>query len=257
MAIITNPAIVLRHVDFRESDRVITLFTRDYGRISGLARGVRRSVRRFSGRLDLFSLAELQYREGRGDLVNLEGALLISAHLGIREDLFRIAWASYLSELVERLFGPGEPHPSAFELLVESLEYLGHRGALQEGVLRVLELRFLAEAGLQPELEACVNCRRPVGRELLFSFVVTRGGPVCERCAPVEAGQTIPGGTLELLSASLRMPLEALRTLEFTPEEAQGAKELLAAFLRYHVAPLKSAAFLAGLEPEPPPVRQF
>lgn len=66
-------AIVLRHVDFRESDRVITVFTLEQGRMAGLAKGVRKSVRRFAGRLDLFSLVVLEHRDGRGELSILSG----------------------------------------------------------------------------------------------------------------------------------------------------------------------------------------
>lgn len=245
---LSSPAIVLRHVDFRESDRVVVLLTRDFGRISGLARGVRRSVKRFAGRLDLFSEVELHFREGRGELCNLEDGTLVSAHLGIRDDLYHIAWASYFSELVERLYGVGEPHPEAYELLASALNYLSHPGA-QAAVLRGYELRLLVEAGLQPELEHCVSCRRSVLGELRACFVVTRGGVQCEHCIPIEPERVLPQESLRFLTAAIRKPPEQLKTLHCSERAAKGIRELMMDFTRHHVGgSLRSATFLAGLE---------
>ncbi|MFM7199226.1 MAG: DNA repair protein RecO [Myxococcota bacterium] len=242
-------AIVLRHVDFRESDRVITVFTLEQGRMAGLAKGVRKSVRRFAGRLDLFSLVVLEHRDGRGELSHFERADLLSAHLGIRSELYRIAWASFLCELVERLYGEGEPHPEAFEVLEATLSYLDTAARVGEGPLRAAELRLLCEAGLQPELEACAICRVGVESGRAFAFVVARGGLVCEHCQPSEQDEQVPAETIALLSAALFCPLEGLWRLPFGLREARGARSLLTSFVRHHVGErLRTASFLQELE---------
>lgn len=245
-----SPAIVLRHVDFRESDRVVTVFTREQGRIAGLARGVRKSVKRFAGRLDLFSEVNLEYRVGRGDLFNFENADLTSAHLGIRNDLYRIAWAGYLCELTEKLFGEAEPHPDAYDVLSFSLHYLSGKALAEEGPLRALELQLLSEAGMQPELTSCGICRATVESERSFAFVVARGSVVCENCIPIDPDEQIPAATIGLLGGALVLPLARIPSLHFTMRESIGARVLMNAFVRYHVGlPLRTATFLAGLEP--------
>lgn len=244
-----GPAIILRHADFQESDRVVTVFSRDHGRIAGLARGVRKSVKRFAGHLDLFSLVELRYKSGRGDLFQFENAELIRAHMGIRQDLYRIAWAGYLCELVEKLFGEAEPHPELFDLLSDALLLLDKAPRLGEGTLRALELRFLADAGLQPELEQCGLCRISVESGRSFSFVVARGAVLCEQCYPNDPDALIPAETIGLLGYSQQLPLHKLVELRFTQKEARGARVLLNAFIRYHVGTsLRSTAFLNELE---------
>lgn len=245
-----SPAIVLRHVDFRESDRVVTVFSREQGRIAGLARGVRRSVKRFAGRLDLFSEVELHYRVGRGDLFNFENAELISAHLGIRNDLYRIAWAGYISELTEKLFGELEPHPDVYDLLSFTLRYLSDAPSVAEGPMRALELHLLSEAGMQPELMACGVCRATVESERVFAFVVARGTVVCEQCMAIDPDEEVPAATIGLLGSALALPLERVPRLHFTMKESMGARTLMNAFVRYHVGvPLRTASFLAELEP--------
>jgi len=250
MATIITPAIVLRHRAYRDSDRVVTLFTRDHGLIVGMARGVRKSTRRFGGRLDLFELVELEYRPGRGELVNLQAATLLSAHMGIRDDLYKIAWSGYFSELIERVYGTEEPHPNTFTVLTEILNYLDRVQGPAEGVLRAQELRILEEGGLLPELEQCVSCRiRVHGASHRFSFSLIRGGPICDRCLPVEQGSEAPIAAMLKLAHAWRLPMEALQQVVFSDEETQGARRLLSAFVRYQLGTqLRSAQFLESLE---------
>ena len=241
-------AIVLRHVDYQESDRVVTVFTQGHGRLAGLAKGVRRSVKRFAGHLDLFSEVELTFRPGRGELFHFDQGTLIQAHLGIRNDLLAIAWAGYLSELTEKLFGEHEPHPDVYTLLSFALHALDAPDGAREGPLRALELRLLWEAGLLPELTVCGLCRQGVDTGLEFRFVASRGTLLCERCSPLEPEVLIPAGAISLLGASLEMPLERLPGLQFSAVEARGARVLVGGFVRHHVGRLRTTEFLEGLE---------
>jgi DNA repair protein RecO (recombination protein O) len=244
---IVNQAVVIRHVDYRESDRVVTLFTRDFGQIAGLARGVRRSVKRFSGHLDLFTLVEIRYQERRG-LFQLESAGLISTNMGLRNDLLRIAWAAYFCELTEKLLGAGEPHPTAFHILVQALAYLSDSRQIREGTLRSLELKLLLEAGFLPELQNCVACRRPLEQVNRFTFVVSRGGPVCEDCASNESGVAISRHTLRLLSEAVTLPPAELPDLDFSRVETLRVREIVNTFIRYYAGiSLKSSNFLMEL----------
>ena len=246
-----NPALVLRHVDYRDSDRIVTLFTRDHGRVSGLARGLRRSVKRFGGRLDLFTLVEVRFREGRG-LHHLEAATLLDAHLGIRSDLLRISWAAYLSELAEKLFGEEQAHPGAFRVLAAAMKFLSDSEEVDEGALRAAELALLVEAGYRPELEACVVCRRPVREGGRFRFVVTRGGCVCEGCPGGRSGIPLPVELCVAVSDAAASAEQGLDPLRLPESALRQVRELIGAFESYHVGGrMKSARMLQDLLPGP------
>src|SRR5512145_3561232 len=113
--------IVLRVVDFGESDRIVTLLTRERGKVGAFARGARASRRRFSGLLEPFTLLSAELTDRRGDLLGLESASALRAHGGIRTELARIAVAGYAAELAGELVRDAEPHPELFELLATFL----------------------------------------------------------------------------------------------------------------------------------------
>ncbi len=249
MKTLVSPAIVLRHTNYRDADRVVTFMTRDFGRLSGLARGVRRSVRRFGGRLDLFSHVELTWRPGRGELVHLESAKLINAHLGLRNDLPRMAWAGVFSELVERLFQPDEVNAHAFDILAAVLSYSESVTDYEPTVVRLAGLHLLSVAGFRPELRVCVRCRRPPARHAPHRLDVSRGGIVCHACVPT--GQAIPlsEATLDALAHSIDASLEELADVSLNPALKRELKDIFQAFVTYHVGePLKASRFLAHLE---------
>src|SRR5512138_1358862 len=130
--------IVLRVVDYGESDRIVTLLTRERGKVGAFARGARASKRRFSGLLEPFTLLSAELTDRRGELLGLESASALRAHGGIRTELARIAVAGYASELASELVRDAAPARPAS--------------------LRAFELGALAATGYMPRLDACARC---------------------------------------------------------------------------------------------------
>lgn len=227
-------AIVLRHVDYADSDRIVTVFSRERGRLEGRARGVRKSAKRFAGHLDLFTRGRLSFQEGRG-APRLDGAEVTDAYLGVRADLDRLAWAGALAELALKLYGEAEAHPQAFDALVTALEHLDKAPELRPGLLHLLELRLLEEAGLRPHLDDCVGCGAEVGSGPAFVFHVARGGALCDHCVGADGGVEVEVGTLKLLSRGLRFSPQQAARLHFSPTALRETRALVWAFLRYHV----------------------
>ena len=234
MARFVVDAIVLKHVDYADSDRIITAFSLERGRIEGRARGVRKSSKRFAGRLDLFTRGQVTIREGRG-APKLEAAEITNAYLGMRVDLDRLAWAGVFSELVLKLYGEGEPHPAAFASLAAALEHLDQPDPVRCGLLYLQELRLLQEAGLKPELGHCVGCGGEVGPGRTFVFHVARGGALCDRCLGVDGGLKVDAGTLRLLQRGMSFSPEKAGRLHFNAAALSQTKAIIWAFLRYHV----------------------
>ena len=144
-------AIVLRVTDYGEADRIVSLFTLERGKFSGIARGAKRSRKRFAGALDPFAHLKLQLQLGSG-LANLQSADIVSIFSGIRSDLAKIGSAAYACELVERLTPDEEPSPRLFRLLYRYLEILDS-AAIAPSDRRFFAVNLLKILGYQPELE--------------------------------------------------------------------------------------------------------
>ncbi len=237
-------AIVLKLADYRESDRLVTLFTLEHGRLSGIARGARRSVRRFGGALELFARLQLQMKV-RHALSDLLEADIVTIHHGIRGDLYRIAHAGYACELLIALAPEGQANPRLFRLISAYLAHLDANPATPDD-RRFFEINLLNILGYRPSLDACSRCGSALGDKSAGACHIAGGEVVCRACAPV--GQLLSFETLGLLSRCLRTG--RVGAVEFPPLALSEAGRFLDAAIASHVTvTLRSLAFLQELEP--------
>jgi DNA repair protein RecO (recombination protein O) len=238
-------ALVLRAVDFGESDRIVHLLTPALGRLPAIAKGARRSRRRFPGTLDLFNLLAVQIVRSRpAALARLEGARLLRTFESIRGGAARFTLGCYLLELLDRL-APEGGAPSDLVRLYgfarDALAWLDCEPPTQR--MRVLlELRALDALGLRPELRRCVRCGRELGAgergaTVAVPFLIAEGGPLCGACAPSAHGASLPIhlGTLRALERALGFPLDRLGRLALGGEALAEAQRLVTRFLGFHV----------------------
>lgn len=244
-------ALLLRSVDFGESDRIAHLLTPETGRLTVIAKGARRSVKRFPGTLDLFNHLRAQVsRRHRGAMAYLEQAALICAFLPLRENAARFGLASYLLELLDRLAPEGGARADVtplFEFALATLRALST--ATPNRQLRVLlELRTLDALGLRPELARCVRCGQPLATSApVVGFHVPDGGAVCGRCDPgLEGLLPVHLGTLRVLERALHFEIGSLGRLELGRRAEREAELILGRFQRFHVGlELRSEPFLS------------
>lgn len=248
MPTLQTEALVLRAVDFGESDRIVHLLTPRTGRLTAIAKGARRSVRRFPGTLDFFNRLRVQVdRRKRHTMARLEHARLIGNFERLRTDPTRFALGCYLLELLDRL----APEDGAPRDMAELFQFALRALAIVEATepdwrLRtLLELRALDALGLRPELRRCVRCGEPVA-EGRAGFHVSDGGPVCMRCQrPGDALLPVHLGTLRTLDQSLNLDLARLGRLALGGAALAEARQLVGRFERFHVGvELRSARFL-------------
>jgi DNA repair protein RecO (recombination protein O) len=179
-------------VDYGESDRVVTLLSRERGKLVAFARAARASRRRFGGGLEPVTRvsAELAERGGGDAMARLESVSVERAFHRVRGDLARIGCAAYAAELARELTRDHEPHPALFDLLVA---YLGRLDAAPARPLelRVFELGSLEAAGFQPRLDGCARCGGEAGAGAAGAdFSPADGGLLCGRCAEGSVGTT-------------------------------------------------------------------
>lgn len=261
MASVRCEAVLLRLVDYGESDRIVHLLTSSHGRLTAIAKGARRSQRRFPGTLDVFNHLAIEGRlKPRASMAFLEQARLLDPFLGLREDPARYALASFLVEMLDRLSPEGIGGDEAARLLGFAVESLGLlAGTRPDASLRVLlELRALDALGLRPELGRCVRCGRvpaaDVSPEHVVQFHIADGGIVCTPCA-LHLDGLVPTtiGALRLLERGLESKVNELTALRLEPAALAQAARLVFRFQRFHVGvELRSERFLEEALPVGP-----
>jgi DNA repair protein RecO (recombination protein O) len=172
--------IVLRTLRYGEADRILHVYTPTRGRVSAIAKGVRRARSRFGGRLEPFFRLELVLYEGRGDLLTVTSAETVAGYPRLREDARALDGAARACEAVARVFDDGEPNAGVYHLLANELALLD-RDPVRAGRANALafRLKLLLAAGLAPHLSACASCGE---REHLSGFSGAAGGVVCGAC---------------------------------------------------------------------------
>ena len=173
-------AIVLRSIRYGEADRVLHLYTPGRGRVSAIAKGVRKTRSRFGGRLEPFFRLQLILHEGRSDLMTVTSAETVAAHPRLREDARALDGAARACEAVGRVFDDGDPHAGVFHLLAKQLALLdGDPARATRANALAFRLKLLLAAGFAPHLGGCAGCGE---REHLVGFSGAAGGVVCGAC---------------------------------------------------------------------------
>jgi DNA repair protein RecO (recombination protein O) len=216
-----SPAIILRTVPYGESDLLVFFFTASRGRLKGIAKGARRSRKRFVNCLDVFSLVRLEYASRRtGEFHLLQSGKLIQGFPGIRREFATLSRASFMVELAELLFPAGVSEPEVFELLGGSLERIS-RGGDPESACLVYEIRAMALGGFALGLSACSVCGRAYRNEGRAVFACESGGIACLGCRSESTRR--PGLSPEavrIVQQAQAGPWEAIRGLDVPGEVA-------------------------------------
>jgi DNA repair protein RecO (recombination protein O) len=170
--------IVLRSLRYGEADRILHLYTPHRGRVSAIAKGVRRAKSRFGGRLEPFFRLDLVLYEGRSEMLTVTSAETVAGYPRLRED-----GAARACEAVARVFDDGDPHAGVYHLLANELALLdGDPARAGRANALTFRLKLLLAAGFAPQLAACASCGET---EHLMGFSGAAGGVVCAAC---EAG---------------------------------------------------------------------
>ena len=175
-----SEAIVLRSMRYGEADRILHVYTPDRGRLSAIAKGVRRSKSRFGGRLEPYFRLRLVLYQGRSDLLTVTSAETIAGHPRLREHGAALDGAARACDAVGRMFDDHDPHAGVYHLLANQLALLDADPArATRGNALAFRLKLLLAAGFAPQLAACAGCGEG---DHLVGFSGAAGGVVCSAC---------------------------------------------------------------------------
>lgn len=246
----TTPAILLRKVEYGDHDVVLTFLTPFEGKVSAFAKNAKKSVKRFSGVLELFTLLEIVVRKGKG-LPYLEEASILSPYAAIRTNYLKSAYAAYWAEVTIQWLEEGVPQERLFALFEAALAAL-HDARRSPGTVSILfQLHFLEIAGFAPSLSQCVGCGASLSdlAEEPVIFDLDRGGLACPRCrGEARHRMSLSVGTVKQLRWVLDEGLEGAFRLRFSPAAEREGLALLERFLPRHLGrEPKSLSFLAKI----------
>jgi DNA repair protein RecO (recombination protein O) len=246
MAVERASAVVIGRFPLGESDRVVTFFTRQFGKVRGVARAARRLRSRFGSALEPFTLGELVFFDnGRSELVQIDHFDIVRPFAGMRDELERLGQASWIAECVARLTADRDPNPAIFTLLVRALTTIDD-GARPARTALVFGLRHVDQLGHRLRTDACVACGESgVVADERVAVDVTAGGCVCTRCAAALGGTlTVSASAFGALKRLRRAGWDESMTLPLGREEGE-----LRSLVEAHVSSLigqstRSARFL-------------
>jgi len=247
-------AIILRHADLGEADRLLTIFTPARGKLRVVAKGARKPASRKGGHVELFTRSTLLVARARNlDIVSQ--AETVEAYRALREDLLRSTYAHYIVELLDRFTSDEQESAELYDLLADTLSRLcdAEDPAL---LARFYELRLLTLAGYQPRLFDCARCGQTL-REIEsesppYGFDCGRGGVLCDECAP-HSREALPLSlaALKVLRHAARVEWPAFAALKLRLLVAREVEQTMQRYITYILERnLKSVEFLRTLRLE-------
>jgi DNA repair protein RecO (recombination protein O) len=255
-------AVILKTIDYGESDRIITFYSRDSGKQSAIAKGARRSKRRFVGNIDPLCFSRLTlFYNGKSDLLRVDDATLFDGFSLVKADIESYGSACYIVELAGEMTGEAESNPLVFAMIVGFLRIFDKLGDKdisgdsdisdqREILLRFFEVKLLAALGYLPHLDGCVTCRDEIDGESSTSkrlyFDSEKGGVVCGICAAGLASSIpVSAGTAKFLSTASKLTMDKLLRLTPGRDFTSEGNAVMSSFIHYHLGKeLKSRKFM-------------
>ncbi|TDL82260.1 DNA repair protein RecO [Peribacillus frigoritolerans] len=237
--------IVIRTNDYGETNKIVTIYTRELGKVGVMARGAKKPNSRLSSSTQLFTYGYFLFQKSSG-LGGLQQGETISSMRGIREDIFLTAYASYAAELLDKSTEQNEPNPFLFELFSQTLQRL-NEGVDPDVLLYIFEMKIVNVLGMYPQLDSCVNCSSKDGT---FHFSIRENGFICHRCFETDPYRLqISQATAKLLRLFYYFDLERLGKVTVKPETKAELKMVIDSYYsEYSGIFLKSKKFLDQIE---------
>ena len=228
--------IVLHIADYAESDKLVTLFCKELGRVTGIAKGAKKSKQRFVNKLEEFSCLRIYYRPPKNQmgLLFIAEAELLCSFLSLRKKYQRFVAAMYICELVLRFSSDNDADPNLFVLLQWALNAL-NEDHVPWKIATLFHLKLLSITGYRPYFDRCAGCQKNVSQGRWYTLVFGSGSLLCDLCTPrtlhgVERQGHLSVQTLKILENAQRAGVERLNRLQLSN---QTAREALPALYQY------------------------
>lgn len=237
--------IVIKTQEYKEKDKLLWIFTREYGKVSLIARSAKKSSSHLSACTQALTYGLFMFSPRNG-LTALRHGEILNNFNAIKRDLLKTAYASYLLELVDKGIHDHEVQPYLYEWVIELMQRL-NEGEDAEILLRIFEMKMTEVFGIQPNVQSCVHCNRT---ENLLGFTVLEGGFLCGNCLPtVKDGIAYPVAVLKLLHVFSFITSKQIGNISVKPETKKMLKKIMYDYLDIHTGIFfKSRKFIEELD---------
>lgn len=244
-----SEAVVIKRSNFGEADRLITLFSREQGKIRAIAKGARKPQSRKTGHVELFMRSNFLFAKGK-DLAIITQAEMVEAYAALREDLVRTTYASYALELLDQFTVEEDKHLDIYHLVADGLGWFAsHQDLLL--IARFYELRLLSLTGFQPQLFYCVSCNEMITEQDQY-FSADLGGLLCPNCHQADRKAVeISAVAVKVLRYLQTRPYETIQSLHLRRAVHAELERMMHLYLTHILERnLKSVDFLHRLRRE-------
>ncbi|WP_027338665.1 DNA repair protein RecO [Halonatronum saccharophilum] len=243
MALFDTDAIVLRSYPFKEADKIISLYTKDKGKIKVIAKGVSKTKSSLSAALQPFTYNNILVYKGKSDLGKLSQCDIKESFSKLTSDIYKMSYASYIVEIIDGFTIEYEENSVLFTLLLLNLRLINNLDDL-DILLRIFELKLLKLLGYQPYLEGCIECGRELKGSLRFNY--QSGGVICSCTNKI--GKRISIGSLKYMRLISRLDYKGLLRLKVPQYAKEELEKIIPAYIESLLGKkIKSLAFIKDL----------
>lgn len=231
--LINTQGIVLRETKFNDLDKILTILTKKNGKVQSIAKGSRRPKSRLMPSTNVFCYSDLILYKGR-NFYHMNQGDIINSFYSLRNDLEKLAYASYIVELVDFGMPELEQNDKVFNLLLKTLLVLSHMEKDYLKLVYAFEIKYISFIGYRPQLDSCVNCGTNI--EEFLGFSVLSGGVLCKNCINREKSvKKISNNIQQKLKALLYIKLDCLEEISLTVEEEKSIGDILHSYIIAHI----------------------
>jgi len=240
-------SIILKHKDFREADRILNIYSKNYGKLDVIARGSRKIKSKLAGSLEPFCLVNLNLAKGKSFDTVISSEIIINYN-GIKSNLLKYAIANYCAEIIDNLTKPYHRDLKIYKWLNDFFQILDRLSKIENNKSSLVWFfiwNFLSLLGYQPNLYKCAYCKKEIGpKGNLFSFPY--GGVACGSCDKGDNEIVISEDVIKVLRIILRNDYKKLLLIKISQHLAKEISKITDLFLKYHLErDLNSRKFLA------------
>lgn len=237
--------IVLKSRDYGETHKIITIYTKQIGKITAIARGANKPKSKLSAVSQVFIQGDFLIYVSKG-LSTIQQGQTMASYRHIREDIVKTAYTAYIVELTDKLLDERQPDTFLYEQLCQTMRWIDMNDTFMIPIM-MYELKMFAKGGFAPVVDRCVICGRT---ESLHSFSIQEGGVLCQQCHHMDPRSVLLHGSLfKLLAIFLHVELERIGTISVKSENEQLLRRLFDQYYEeYGGFTLKSKKFLAQID---------
>jgi DNA repair protein RecO (recombination protein O) len=243
--LIKAEGIVIRTTDYGETNKIVTLYTREQGKVGVMARGAKKPRSKLAASGQLLTYGQYLYTIGKG-LGTLQQGDIENPFRYIKADIFKMAYATYIVDFVDKMPISDVRNPYLFEFVLQLLTYIDE-GVHPQVLSLIFDVKMLPILGVEPQTSHCIQCQSTTGP---FKFSISGGGILCLRCSASDPRAIPVSGTfLKLINLFKRMDVAHLGKIDLKQETINELNKVLSAYYdAYSGLNLKSKRFIQQLE---------